>query len=164
LILREAVEHELEYIKIQRLRSYLSYEQVLPEEHWKVLRESLSAEISSGAKVFVAEVENQMAGSVVLFPSQSKAYEWDDTVLEYPEVRMLVVAPEFRKKGIAQALVQQCIDFSKEKGYPFIGLHTAKYMEGAIQLYKKVGFERIPALDFEPLDDGIVVEAYRLAI
>jgi len=37
-------------------------------------------------------------------------------------------------------------------------------MKNAIALYEKMGFERVASLDFTPLDDGIVVKAFRLDI
>lgn len=96
-----------------------------------------------------------------MFPSQSKAYEWDSKAIEYPEIRMLAVNPEYRSKGIGKALVQHCIDRARQQSYEFIGLHTGSFMKDAISLYEKMGFTRVPDLDFIPLDDGITVKAFR---
>ena len=45
-----------------------------------------------------------------------------------------------------------------------IGLHTADFMEDAVELYSRLGFERLTQYDFDPLDDGVVVKAFRLKI
>lgn len=84
--------------------------------------------------------------------------------MEYPEIRMLAVGSEFRGNGVGKALVQHCIEVSKEQGEKRIGLHTGNFMESAMKLYESIGFERVPTLDFEPLDDGIIVFAYQLGL
>ncbi len=164
MIIRKAFESEYETIKKQRLASYEPFSKVIPAGHWEILKNTLTSENvkSSGAEVFVSEIDGTIAGSVVLFPSQSKAYEWGTAALEFPEIRMLAVDANFRSKGIGKALVEHCIDLAQKQGYPFIGLHTAHFMESAMHLYKHLGFSRVPSLDFEPLDDGIIVKAFRL--
>jgi ribosomal protein S18 acetylase RimI-like enzyme len=75
---------------------------------------------------------------------------------------MLAVTPGARGKGIAAALVLECIRRAKVNGFQSIGLHTADYMESAVKLYQRIGFKRQPEFDFEPVNDGIIVKAYRL--
>lgn len=77
---------------------------------------------------------------------------------------MLAVTLEARGKGVATALVKECILRTKANGYHSIGLHTADFMENSMRLYAHLGFERLPQYDFEPADDGIIVKAYRLRI
>ncbi|WP_442598502.1 GNAT family N-acetyltransferase [Neobacillus sp. D3-1R] len=103
-------------------------------------------------------------GSVALFPAKIEAYEGYIDPLEYPEIRMLAVNPQMRGKGIARALMMECIYRTKATGYHSIGLHTAEFMKDAIRLYEGLGFEHIPQFDFVPLEDGIVVKAYRLRV
>lgn len=163
MIIRLAKQEEFENIEKQRLSSYQQYENSVSTEHWKLLKTTLTSKSdqSPGVDVYVAEIDGQIAGSIVLFPSKSKAYEWESTASEYPEIRMLAVDSEFRSKGVGKALVQQCIDSSKMKGAKFIGLHTGSFMKDAIRLYEKMGFERVPSLDFIPMDDGVIVKAFR---
>ncbi|MEH7012148.1 hypothetical protein V7087_15270 [Neobacillus niacini] len=63
---------------------------------------------------------------------------------------------------MATALISECIKRTKAKGYTSIGLPTGQFMEAAMRLFERLGFERLPQYDFEPADDGIVVKAYRL--
>lgn len=77
---------------------------------------------------------------------------------------MLAVDHQFRGKGAGRALVQHCIDLSAKQGYSFVGLHTADFMKNAIALYSKMNFKRVPELDFEPVNDGIIVKGFRLSI
>lgn len=163
MLIRQAKNNELYLLKELRLSSYRPYKEVLTPEHWEMLKANLAStnDQQPGVEVFVAEIEGHIAGSVVLFPAESIAYEWGAQKVEYPEIRLLAVSAEFRSRGVGKALVEHCIDISKIRRQNFIGLHTGSFMENAIALYEKMGFQRIPSLDFSPLDDGIVVQAFR---
>ncbi|TWT14620.1 GNAT family N-acetyltransferase [Planomicrobium sp. CPCC 101079] len=166
MLIRKAYSSEYEKIRIQRLASYEQYKNLIPSGHWEILKGTLSKESDKrqGVNLFVAEIDGQIAGSVALFPSKATAYEWDTEVLEYPEIRMLAVDARFRGSGAGKALVRHCIEVSRGLGEKRIGLHTGNFMESAMKLYENLGFERFPELDFEPLDDGIIVLAYQLGI
>lgn len=166
MLIREAKKNEFYILKEQRLESYLPYEKELSPKHWEMLRANVAAtnDQQDGAEVFVAEISGHIAGSVVLYPVDSKAYEWDSKTIEYPEIRLLAVSPDFRSQGVGKALVEHCIDICKIRKQKFVGLHTGSFMKNAIALYEKMGFERIASLDFTPLDDGIIVKAFRLDI
>lgn len=162
--IREAFEDEYEFIKWQRLASYSPFAQLIPAEHWEFLKNTLLADTFKcpKARVFVAVINGAIAGSIVLFPTFSQAYEWDEKQLEYPEIRMLSVGPIQRSLGVGKALVAHCINQARIDGSPFVGLHTADYMANAMNLYKSFGFERVPASDYTPLDDGIIIKAFKL--
>ncbi|KPV45259.1 GNAT family N-acetyltransferase [Alicyclobacillus ferrooxydans] len=161
--IRDALTEDLGFIREQRVHAYSEYAGVLPSSHWRALRQAISsnADAQPGVELIVAEVDGHIAGSVALFPAKSDAYEGmlEDT-LDYPEIRMLAVGTDYRGQGIASALVTECINRSEAKGFRSVGLHTGEFMRGALQLYEKLGFERIPEFDFQPADDGITVKAF----
>lgn len=161
--LRHADKEELPYIREQRLKAYQVYQAVLNEDHWQALQKAITSEadILDGAELIVADSEGGILGSVVLFPPNTDAYEGYVEELDYPELRMLAVSPDARGKGVASALIAECEKRAKEKGHNYIGLHTGEFMEQAIRLYERHGFERLPQYDFEPANDGIIVKAFR---
>lgn len=163
MLIRKAHENEYDEIRRGRVHAYEQYMEQLPEGHWDALSGTLSAgsEQQAGAEIFIAEAIGDVAGSVVLFPSQKAAYEWETGSLDYPELRMLAVNPLFRNQGVGKSLVLHCIQEAQEAGHRYIGLHTGEFMTDAIRLYEQLGFERVPELDFSPLDDGIIVKAFR---
>ncbi|ANU11771.1 GNAT family N-acetyltransferase [Planococcus antarcticus DSM 14505] len=163
MLIREAKKNEFHLLKEQRLNSYMPYQEELSQKHWGLLKANLASDNDQqpGVEVFVAEIGGEIAGSVVLFPAASKAYDWKTDTIAYPEIRLLAVSPNFRSRGVGKALVEHCIDISKIRKQRFIGLHTGSFMINAIALYEKMGFERVASLDFTPLDDGIVVKAFR---
>ncbi|WP_419954312.1 GNAT family N-acetyltransferase [Neobacillus niacini] len=166
MIIREAMETELPYLREQRVNAYVEHSAKIPEGHWLALKQAILSEGDTlpGVERIVAEIDGKIAGSVVLFPAKIDAYEGNVEILDYPEIRMLAVSPEMRGKGVASALVAECIKRAKAKGYQAVGLHTGEFMESAMKLYEAMGFERLPQYDFEPADDGIVVKAYRLSL
>ena len=159
---REAKQEDLKEIRFQRVIAYEDHTKSIPKEHWHALKKAISSEADQqpGVDLLVAEVNGDILGSVALFPSKTDAYEGFVDELDYPEIRVLAVLPQARGKGVASVLMDECIRRAKAKGFNEIGLHTGDFMNDAITLYKKYGFERLPQHDFEPADDGIVVQAF----
>ncbi|SDO19479.1 GNAT family N-acetyltransferase [Alkalicoccus daliensis] len=166
VLIREAAAEEVSFIREQRLQAYEDHRNAVPEEHWQALKKAITSEADSqpGVELFVAEKNDKIIGSIALFPALTDAYEGMTAELDYPEIRVLAVAPEARGKGAASALIAACIQRAKEKGYNYIGLHTGEFMHEAIALYQKHGFERQPEHDFEPAGDGVTVKAFRLSL
>ncbi len=61
------------------------------------------------------------------------------------ELKRLYVRPDFRHRGIAEALTQTVIQAAKKAGYQALLLDTLESMTPAITLYTKLGFHRINA-------------------
>lgn len=164
--IRDAIQDELIFIREQRVNAYREHAQVIPRGHWRALERAISSEADTqpGAELIVAELDGKIVGSVVLFPPNTDAYDGHVEALDHPEIRMLAVAPDCRGQGVASALISECIQRSEAKGFHAIGLHTGEFMKSALQLYEKIGFERLPEYDFQPADDGITVMAFRLRL
>ena len=166
MIIRVAKKEEIPYIREQRVHAYSEHASKIPNGHWEALKKAISsdADSQSGVDLIVAEINGDIVGSVALFPAKTDAYDGMVDELDHPEIRVLAVATEYRGKGIASALIKECIHRAKAKGYQAIGLHTGEFMTNAIKLYEQFGFERLPQYDFEPANDGIIVKAFRLSI
>ncbi|GAE35522.1 GNAT family N-acetyltransferase [Halalkalibacter akibai] len=166
MLIRDAQIHELEVIRTQRVAAYSEHAQAISDEHWLALKKAISSEadVQAGVERIVAEIDGEIVGSVALFPPHSNAYEGLVDDIDYSEIRLLAVKPEARGKGVARALIDECIARTKAKKLDAIGLHTADFMESAITLYNRMGFERLPQYDFEPANDGVIVKAFRKKI
>ncbi len=153
-------------IREQRINAYYEYVNLLPVNHWNALKNSLFSNVDEqeGVEIIVATLLGKIVGSVVLFPAKTNAYEGYVDELDYPEIRMLAVESDYRGQGIASALISECINRTKAKGFDAIGLHTGEFMKNAISLYESIGFKRLQKFDFEPANDGIIVRAYQLKI
>lgn len=162
--IRDALNHELNVVREQRVKAYEEHKLSIPSAHWEALHQAISsdADIDSGAQTIVAEFDGEIVGSVVLCSENTDAYRGLTGMSEYPEIRMLAVATHARNKGIAKLLINECVHRAKKKGIQYVGLHTADFMKNAVRLYEQMGFKRVPEFDFEPANDGIIVKAYRL--
>jgi ribosomal protein S18 acetylase RimI-like enzyme len=77
------------------------------------------------------------------------------------ELRMLVVAPAARHRGVGEALVRSCIERLQRDGVTALVLSTEDQLMAAAQrLYTRLGFTRTPERDWSP-EPGVHLSAYR---
>src|SRR4051812_6899554 len=117
MIIRDATEEELAYVRSQRVKSYEEHAPKIPEKHWKALKEAISSEadVLEGVERIVAVLDGKIVGSVALFPAKTNAYDGYVDLLDYPEIRMLAVTPEARGNGVAAGLISECIQRTRAK-------------------------------------------------
>ena len=106
----------------------------------RFIRERLD---KSDSVIFAAFEENIMYGFVQLYPSFSsvamkRTYYLND----------LFVNVSFRRKGIAEALINKSIGFAKENSAARITLCTQMENDAAKNLYSKCGFTKNTAYDY----------------
>jgi ribosomal protein S18 acetylase RimI-like enzyme len=77
------------------------------------------------------------------------------------EFRMLAVAAEARRLGVGEALVRHCIDRARALGLTGLAISTQPSMGSAHRIYERLGFERTPERDWDPVP-GIRLLTYRL--
>ena len=120
---------------------------------------SKTSDLSATGEVIVAEFQNWLAGAVVYFgPDSQKAPFFDQ---RWPVIRMLVVDPAFRGKGLGRALSKECIARAKRDGSPIIALHTSPIMTVALPMYLKMAF--VKAYDAPPIF-GVAYAVYTKAM
>src|SRR5690606_25057557 len=78
-------------------------------------------------------------------------------------IRMLAVAPHARGRGVGEALTRACIDRARAGGRRQVVLHSTDRMTAAHRLYTRLGFERDPAIDWEP-EPGLWLRGFRLRL
>lgn len=123
-----------------------------------------------GADVLVAVEEHDggggnrgaVLGGVTYVPdasSPSAEFTEPDTA----GIRMLAVAVEARGRGVGEALTRACIDRARAGGRRQILLHSTDRMAAAHRLYRRLGFEPDPDLDWEP-EPGLWLRGFRLRL
>ena len=68
-----------------------------------------------------------------------------DSEFKICELQKMYLAKEARGKGIAQELMQKCLEFAKQAGYDKCYIETLPFMKDAQKLYVKSGFTYIDA-------------------
>jgi len=107
---------------------------------WAAMSAAVSAmsRLTSVGELIVAEVDGALVGAVAyIAPDRPKPDFFDAS---WPIVRMLVVDPGFRGRGVGRALMQECLNRARRDGSAVLGLHTSPIMPTALSMYRKLGF------------------------
>jgi DNA-binding MarR family transcriptional regulator/GNAT superfamily N-acetyltransferase len=82
-------------------------------------------------RCWIAEMDGERVGSVFVVPgSRSVA-----------KLRLLLLDPRARGRGLGKRLVQECIAFARARGYRRLALWTQSNLAAARALYRACGFE-----------------------
>ncbi len=73
---------------------------------------------------------------------------------DYAEVKRMYVAPQWRGRGVAQALLKQLEWLSHQSGFRGLRLEMGIYQPEAVRLYERAGFSRCEPFG-EYADDGV---------
>ena len=163
IAIREARPGDRDAILAVTLAAYEQYADTLTPAFWALYRQNIQdtlADVGTAAQI-VAEDEGAILGSVLLLPAGAVIGNPRAAIaLEWPEVRLLAVAPEARGNGVARRLMDECLRRARTAGASALTLHTTDMMAAAMRLYERMGFARAPELDFRPAPE-ILVKGYR---
>ncbi|PYP77887.1 MAG: GNAT family N-acetyltransferase [Gemmatimonadetes bacterium] len=147
------------------LAAYREYASVMLPDAWHAADQAIRASLAvdSGVTRLVAELDGRVVGSAALHAPDAAAYGDLASATSWPELRLVAVDPAERGRGIARALVEECIRRARAIGATALGLHTSRSMRAARQLYERMGFVRDPEHDFQ-LPGSELVEGYLLRL
>ena len=91
-----------------------------------------------------SELDNKLAFWLVAVEGESVAgYIGSQTVMDETDMMNVAVHPDFRRKGIAEALVNALVDHLIKIGSHCLTLEVRASNAPAIALYEKLGFSEI---------------------
>ena len=118
-----------------------------------------AASRAAHAEVWVAVEDGQVLGTVTDPPEGSRYRELAGA--GESEFRMLAVRPEAQGRGIGEALARHVVERARARGHRAVLLSSLPEMAAAHRVYERLGFRRVPALDWYPVP-GVLLIAFRL--
>lgn len=95
-------------------------------------------------KSIISELDNPLScWLVAVSGEQVVGYVGSQTVLDGSDMMNIAVSPDFRRKGIAESLIEALISFLRERGSRCLILEVRASNVPAIALYEKLGFLEI---------------------
>lgn len=108
-----------------------------------------------------SEVNNPLSLWVVAMDGKNVAgYVGSQSVLGWADMMNLAVAPEYRRAGVGERLVNELIDHLKENQVTCLTLEVRVSNAPAINLYTKLGFNEVgrrPGYYHNPREDALIL-------
>lgn len=131
-----------------------AYEEFLrgPEDPYlESLRDVARRDRDAEVWVAVDDVDQQVLGCVTWCPPGSP---WREISGEGEgEFRMLAVDPRAQGRGAGELLVRHCESLSRQTGATAMKLSSLDSMSAAHRLYGRLGYRRMPELDWDPVPE-----------
>ena len=97
--------------------------------------------LSTESEIIVAEYGGEFSGAVAYYkPGKDQTGYFP---MDWASIRLLVVNPTSRGKGIGRALMNECVSRANRDLASAMGLHTSPIMDVALSMYLRMGFQKV---------------------
>jgi GNAT superfamily N-acetyltransferase len=105
-------------------------------------------------RCWIAEMGGEPVGSVFVV-KQSRTVA---------KLRLLIVEPRARGRGLGKRLVEECIAFARAKGYRKLVLWTQSNLAAARKIYARTGFKRVKQQPHQEFGVKLLGEYWELTL
>ncbi|XP_013390709.1 uncharacterized protein LOC106159075 [Lingula anatina] len=102
-------------------------------------------------RCWVAESDKKIIAAVGIQEKSSTGNSPEAKQTSVAVLQRLVVEPEYRRMGVADALIKTALEFCKEQKYEEVILDTSEVQHDAMRYYSKRGFVEIGCFTFDDL-------------
>lgn len=114
-------------IEYRHIKDIARLEEVCFSTPWS--EQTITDAYKTGTRFFVAEKSGAVLGYVGI-----------SAIIDEGYITNIAVFPEYRKQGVATALLENLFEFAKQNSLSFISLEVRESNTPAISLYEKFGF------------------------
>jgi ribosomal protein S18 acetylase RimI-like enzyme len=136
----EATAADILAIADLNVAAYREFARRLGPTAWEAMQKNLRgvARLTGSVTFLVVRTPRGLAGSVGYCPpGRSDAAVFEP---EWASIVLLAVSPRHRRRGVARALVRDCIRRARDDRAPTVALFTSELMTAAGELYRNLGF------------------------
>jgi DNA-binding MarR family transcriptional regulator/GNAT superfamily N-acetyltransferase len=105
-------------------------------------------------RCWIAEADGVPVGSVALVKAAAQV----------GKLRVLLVEPAARGRGLGGQLIDECLRFARTAGYRAVALETFSVLVAARRLYEAAGFQRVAAAPQRAFGHDLVAETWELPL
>ncbi|WP_020663797.1 bifunctional helix-turn-helix transcriptional regulator/GNAT family N-acetyltransferase [Amycolatopsis benzoatilytica] len=104
---------------------------------------------------WIAELDGERVGSIFCMPSSEEGVA---------KLRLLLLEPAARGRGVGKRLVRECIEFARAQGYRSMELWTHSHLTAARGIYASAGFELVSQEETDAFGPHLTSESWRLEL
>jgi GNAT superfamily N-acetyltransferase len=133
------------------------------EYDWNVEFEALVASVVADfgkqhdparEQCWFAEIDGQMVGSIFLVQHSENI----------GQLRLMLVEPSARGRGIGTRLINECLAFARAAGYQTVKLWTNSVLVDARRLYARAGFRLVESEPYHAFGHELVSEFWEIEV
>ncbi|WP_410660190.1 GNAT family N-acetyltransferase [Amycolatopsis sp. lyj-112] len=104
---------------------------------------------------WIAELGGERVGSIFCMPGEDE---------RTAKLRMLLLEPAARGRGVGKRLVTECVEFARASGYAAMELWTVSLLDAARAVYQKAGFQLVSEETIPGFGHELTGQTWRLEL
>lgn len=104
-------------------------------------------------RFWFAELNGEIIGAIAIVGHSA----------DQAQLRWFILQPEYRGMGLGQKMLQEALQYAREKGFRKLFLETTADQEKAIRMYRKAGFRKVSAHENQAWGKDLIEQTFELS-